>query len=85
MQFIVNVEYNLESSETGDIALIIQGASNESLANEFYVAEKGKHVETLQATITIPETRLIRVFTPLTLQNDSSSTIVETFMYKVSE
>lgn len=67
----------------GQIALVVQGASNETLANEFYIASKGKHTEKLEATITVPDTRLIHVFTPLSPQGQSSTTIVESRMHKV--
>ena len=78
------VEYTLESSEMGEIALEVQGASNnEILANEFYIATKGKHTETLEATITIPDTRLINVITYVLPKGLSSTDVVESRMYKV--
>jgi len=77
------VEYNLESSEIGQIALVVQSASNEILANEFYVASKGQHKEVLEAEIVVPDTRLIQVFTPLSPQGRSQTTIVESRIHKV--
>jgi hypothetical protein len=77
------VEYNLESSEIGQIALVVQSASNEIIANEFYVASKGQHKEVLEAEIVVPDTRLIHVFTPLSPQGRSQTTIVESRLHKV--
>jgi hypothetical protein len=77
------VEYALRSSDVGQLALVVQGASNETLANEFYIASKGIHKETLVAEIVVPDTRAIHVFTPLSPQGQSSTTIVESRLYRV--
>ena len=77
------VEYTLESSDLGQITLVIQGASNEPIANENYIATKGTHIETLEATITVPDTRLIHVFTPLSIQGQSRTSIVQSRLHRV--
>lgn len=77
------VEYTLESSEMGQITLVVQDASGKSLANEFYIGSKGTHKKMLEAIIIIPETRLINVFTPLSPGSLSSTSTVDMRVYKV--
>lgn len=77
------VKYNLASADTGSLTLVVQGASNETLGNELYVIHKGSGTEVLEAEIVVPDTRAIQVFTPLSPQGTSSTTIVESRLYKV--
>jgi len=79
------VQYNLASADTGSLTLVVQGASNESLGNEFYVVHKGSGTETLEAEIVVPESRAVQVFTPLSPQGSSSTSIVESRLYKVEK
>lgn len=79
------VQYNLASSDTGSLTLVVQGASNETLGNEFYVVHKGSGTEILEAEIVVPESRAVQVFTPLSPQGSSSTTIVESRLYKVEK
>lgn len=79
------VQYNLASADTGSLTLVVQGASNETLGNEFYVVHKGSGTETLEAEIVVPESRAVQVFTPLSPQGTSSTTIVESRLYKVEQ
>uniref|UniRef100_UPI003D152E04 hypothetical protein n=1 Tax=Amphritea sp. TaxID=1872502 RepID=UPI003D152E04 len=77
--------YNLASADTGSLTLVVQGASNETLGNEFYVVYKGAGTEILEAEIVVPESRAVQVFTPLSPQGTSSTTIVESRFYKVEQ
>lgn len=79
------VQYNLASSDTGSLTLVVQGASNETLGNEFYVVHKGSGTEILEAEIVVPQSRAVQVFTPLSPQGSSSTTIVESRLYKVEQ
>lgn len=79
------VHYNLASAESGSLTLVVQGASNETLGNEFYVVHKGSGTEILEAEIVVPESRAVQVFTPLSPQGSSSTTIVESRLYKVEK
>ena len=77
------VQYNLASADSGSLTLVVQSASNETLGNEFYVVHKGGGTEVLEAEIVVPETRAVQVFTPLSPQGTSSTTVVESRLYKV--
>lgn len=77
------VQYSLVSTDSGYLTLVVQDASNQTLGNEFYVVHKGSGTEILEAEIVVPETRAVQVFTPLSPQGSSSTTIVESRIYKV--
>ncbi|BFM10505.1 hypothetical protein R50072_06580 [Simiduia litorea] len=79
------VQYNLASTDTGSLTLVVQDASYETLGNEFYVVHKGSGTEILEAEITVPESRAVQVFTPLSPQGSSSTTVVDTRLYKVEQ
>jgi len=85
VKFSFNVEYTLNSAESGNVVLVIQTASVQSLGNELYIAQKGTHTETLEAEITIPDTRAIIVFTPLSGESVSGTSVVQSVTYKVSK
>lgn len=79
------VQYNLESAETGSLTMVIQTASNETLGNEFYVVDKGSGTQFMEAEIVVPDTRAVQVFTPLNPQGNSRTTIVESRLYRVEQ
>ena len=85
VKLIVEIEYELNTSSTGDVSLVVQDASNNSVANELYVIRKGKNRETLEAEVTVPDTRALVLFTPLSPQGISRTTIVESISYKVEK
>ena len=85
VKFKFEVEYNLATTDSGRLALVVQGASNERISNEFYVVQKGRGIEILEADIVVPETRAVHVFTPLTPKGSSSTTVVELRRYKVEK
>ena len=83
--FKVEVEYILESASSGSITLVIQrGESGQlPLANETQVVQKGRARIILRKDVAVPDTSAIQVFTPLTAQGGTSSSIVDTRVYRV--
>ena len=81
----VEVEYELNTGSSGDVTLVVQDASNNTVANELYPIRKGMHKETLEAEVTVPDTRALVLFTPLTPQGNSRTTVVESISYKVEK
>jgi hypothetical protein len=83
--FRVEVEYNLVSAESGQVTLVIQQSESgrAPLANEVEVVERGKSRLVLSKDIRVPDTKTIRVFTPLNVQGGTSTRIVDTRSYKV--
>ena len=81
----VDVEYGLASADSGSIALVIQkGESGEMpLANEFEVIQKGEGNVSLSKEIEVPKTKAIQVFTPLNVEGSSSTTVVDSRIYRV--
>jgi hypothetical protein len=84
VKFEVQVEYNLTSSASGSITLVIQrGESGHMpLANETTVIQKGKGTATLRTELVVPETTAIQIFTPLTGQGGTSTSVVDTRVYR---
>lgn len=80
----VTVEYTIKA-ENGNITLVIQrGDSITSvLANTTEPITKGSGKITLKANIVVPSVNSITVFTPLSLQGETSTTVVDTRIYKV--
>jgi hypothetical protein len=83
--FKVEVEYNLTSTPSGTITLVIQqGESGRvPLANETQVVQKGSGKLVLTKDIEVPETNAVQVFTPLSAQGGSSTRTVDTRAFKV--
>ena len=83
--FKVEVEYNLGSAASGSITLVIQqGESGRMpLANETEVAQKGKGKLVFRKEIEVPDTSAIQVFTPLSVQGGTSTSVVDMRIYKV--
>ena len=81
----VEIAYNLESTDQGTITLVIQQAESgsKSLANENDFILKGKGIVKLNKEFTIPETRGLTIYTPLNPEGMSSTSIVDSKMYKV--
>ena len=75
------VEYVLNSSETGSITLVVQGASGESIANEYFTIKKGSSSIHISAEFTVPDTRAIQIYTPLTSQGKNETNIVESSIF----
>ncbi len=85
VSFKFKVEYQLTTSDTGSIVMVVQGSGNESLGNEVYPITKGQGEELLEASITIPDTRSITIFTPMSTPGNSSTTTVDSRTYRVGQ
>jgi hypothetical protein len=83
--FKVEVEYNLTSASSGSITLVIQQGESgrRPLANETQVVQKGKARLVLRKDVEVPDTTAIQVFTPLAAQGGTSTSIVDTRIYRV--
>ncbi len=81
----VEVEYAFQSANIASITMVVQKAESggRPLANETDVVLKGKGTLKLSKEITIPETKAIRVFTPLSPEGSNSTTTVDSRMFKV--
>ena len=53
------------------------------LANEFEVIQKGEGNVSLSKEIEVPKTKAIQVFTPLNVEGSSSTTVVDSRIYRV--
>lgn len=83
--FKFDVDYELVSTKTASLTLVVQDASGTSLANQTYVVRQGTGAETLIATVMIPSTRVVSVFTPLTPQGQQTTTVVDSRVYEVGQ
>jgi hypothetical protein len=87
INFEVNVEYYL-NEDSATIDLVIQKAEHSGdgtsyIGGDTEVVGPGSGLVTLKAKIKIPDTKAIQIFTPLTLQGQNSSSIVDSRFYKV--
>lgn len=85
--FEVKVEYYLKE-DSATISLVIQRGEYSSGVDSYIggdtdVVTHGKGVETLKAKVTIPDTKAIQVFTPLSVQGQGATSIVDSRFYKV--
>jgi len=85
INFEVEVEYTLESTDSASITLVIQQAESGHmpLANEFDVVLKGNGSLKLSKELTVPSTKALKVFTPLTPEGEEKTKIVKSKLYKV--
>lgn len=86
VELSVEVEYTLNTTASGTVSLVVQeGTSGRPpLFGGTEVIHKGTGRKTFRAAITIPETSAVLVFTPLTIQGQSATGIVDTRAYQVS-
>ncbi|MDO8773581.1 MAG: hypothetical protein Q7K57_33705 [Burkholderiaceae bacterium] len=78
----VNVSYVL-TAESGTIKLVVLDADNSDVAQDFAVITKGSGKSTLEAKFTVPRTTVIRVFTPLVVQGQNSTSAADGRAFKV--
>lgn len=78
----VEVEY-VVPGESATIGLVVQAADNSSIAHDNDVLLKGNGKVTLSATFTVPETKMINIFTPLSAQGQNSTSTVDSRAFKV--
>lgn len=78
----IKVEVAL-SSESGQVALVVQDAQNKSLAQEIRVVLKGASTEEFKLSFTVPDTAAIHIFAPLSDQGQDATSTMATRSYKV--
>lgn len=78
----VDVSYVL-TAESGTIKLVVLAADNSDVAQNFEVITKGSGKSTLEAEFTVPSTTVIRVFTPLIVQGQNSTSAADGRAFKV--
>lgn len=78
----VDVSYVL-TAESGTIRLVVLAADNSDVAQNFKVITKGSGKSTLEAEFTVPSTTAIRVFTPLIVQDQNSTSVADGRAFKV--
>ena len=72
----VDVSYTL-AAESGTIKLVVLAADNSDVAQDFKVVTKGSGKSTLEAAFTVPRTTAIRVFTPLIVPGQDSTSLAD--------
>lgn len=83
MELKVKVAYKL-TSESGTLGLVVQDANNTPLAQTVNVVLKGGGTEAFALSFTVPETKAIQVFTPLSSQGQAATSTVSSRAFKVS-
>jgi hypothetical protein len=78
----VDVNYVL-TAESGTIKLVVLAADNSDVAQDSRVISKGSGKSTLEAEFTVPVTTVIRVFTPLVVQDHNSTSVVDGREFRV--
>jgi hypothetical protein len=87
IHFKVKLEYNV-SDDSAVANLIFQkgedsGNFDSVIGNTMQVINKGKGTVTLEKKITIPDTKVLQVFTPLMIPGQTQTTTVDMKVYKV--
>ena len=71
------------TAESGTITLIVLAADNSGIAHDFKAITKGSGKSTLSAQFTVPRTTVIRVYTPLIVQGEKSTSVVDGRAFEV--
>jgi hypothetical protein len=82
IKMAVKVNYTL-TEDSGTLALVVQSADNSSISSNFEVVTKGSASLTLESEFVVPSTKAVMIFTPLSGQGQSSTSIVDTRAFKV--
>jgi hypothetical protein len=87
VHFKVNIEYKV-TDDSATVNLLIQkgeysGGIDTVVGSTMQVLTKGKGTVTLEKTVTVPNTNVLQVFTPLMIPGQTSTTIVDMKYYKV--
>jgi hypothetical protein len=85
VRFEVEISY-VVTADSATVGLIVQrGDSSENRVLSFTtdIAPKGSGKLTMSTEVVIPDTRVIHVFTPLSHQGDSRTSVVDMRSYKV--
>jgi hypothetical protein len=87
IHFKVKLEYNV-GEDSAVANLIFQkgedsGSFDSVIGNTMQVINKGKGTITLEKTITVPDIKVLQVFTPLMIPGQTQTTTVDMKVYKV--
>lgn len=77
------IEYSLQSADSGSITLAIQDDNNELLGNATVEVDGNEGTVELKAKILIPDTSYITVFSPLMPSGSSGTRTVDAVTYEV--
>lgn len=78
----VKVAYTL-TSDSGTLGLVVQDSNNVPLAQTMSVVLKGSATEEMNVSFTVPDTKAVQVFTPLSAQGQTATSTVSSRAYKV--
>jgi hypothetical protein len=78
----VDVNYVL-TAESGTLTLVVLASDNSEVAHDFKVITKGSGKSRLEAEFTVPGTTDIRVFAPLVVLGENSTSAADGRAYKV--
>ena len=80
---VAEVEYRLASG-SATVTLVVQGGRGERVGTQHVeVVQKGAGTVSLKSSFKVPETTAIVVYTPLNLQGQGATSIVDSRAYKV--
>jgi hypothetical protein len=71
------------AAESGTLGLVVQDAGTTGLAQTMSVVFRGSGTEELAVEFTVPDTKAVQVFVPLSVQGQSSTATVSSRAYKV--
>ena len=83
VNIVLEVKYTLNTNESGNITLVIQDIEDRKITESSYVVKKGTHTANLEAQITVPDARGIRIFTPLMPHGNTHTSVVDSISYKI--
>lgn len=78
----VYVAYAL-TADSGTLGLVVQDANNTPIAQSFDVVIKGSASQVLEANFTVPDTKVVQVFVPLSAQGQAATSTVASRAFKV--
>ena len=82
MHLKVHVAYAL-TADSGTLGLVVQDANNTPIAQSFDVVLKGSASQVLEANFTVPNTKAVQVFVPLSAQGQAATSTVASRAFKV--
>lgn len=78
----VEAEYRL-NADSGTLSLVVQESDTSTIAVHTDVVTRGTGTVEFEAEFIVPETKAVLIFTPLTEQGQTSTTIVDTLAFEV--
>lgn len=79
----VDVNYAL-TEDSGTLTLVVQSADNTFISQNLEVVSKGTGKVALEAEFTVPSTKAIQVFTPISGQGQNATSTVDSRAFKVA-